>query len=54
MPTLDDLVKEFVTASNDEKKAVYSRLEEEVKKLKGSAARSFEQFYGSFIFSLHN
>ncbi|RDY09384.1 hypothetical protein CR513_06247 [Mucuna pruriens] len=37
--SLDDLVKEFVSADDNEKKAVYSRLEEEVKKLKGSAAR---------------
>lgn len=32
-------MKEFVTASSEEKKAVYSRMEEEVEKLKGSAAR---------------
>ncbi|TKY61559.1 disulfide-isomerase A6 [Spatholobus suberectus] len=37
--SLDGLVKEFVSAHDNEKKAVYSRLEEEVKKLKGSAAR---------------
>ncbi|KAL3030290.1 hypothetical protein AAZX31_03G212100 [Glycine max] len=37
--SLDDLVKEFVSADSNEKKAVYSRLEEEVKKLKGSSAR---------------
>ncbi|KAI4301712.1 hypothetical protein L6164_034963 [Bauhinia variegata] len=37
--TLGDLVKEFVSAGDEEKKAVYSRLEEEVKKLKGSSAR---------------
>ncbi|KAK7397126.1 hypothetical protein VNO78_18293 [Psophocarpus tetragonolobus] len=37
--SLDDLVKEFVNADDDDKKAVYSRLEEEVKKLKGSSAR---------------
>ncbi|KAK7337696.1 hypothetical protein VNO77_18281 [Canavalia gladiata] len=36
---LDDLVKEFVSADDNEKKAVFSRLEEEAKKLKGSAAR---------------
>ena len=34
-------------AGDDEKKEVYSRLEEEVKKLEGSPARSVEQFYGS-------
>ncbi|XP_028779501.1 protein disulfide-isomerase like 2-1-like [Neltuma alba] len=39
VPTLDGLVKDFVSASSDEKKEVYSRLEEEAKKLKGSAAR---------------
>jgi len=32
-------VKEFVNADDNGKKAVYSQLEEEVKKLKGSAAR---------------
>ncbi|KAF5952148.1 hypothetical protein HYC85_010092 [Camellia sinensis] len=37
--TLDTLVKEFVSAGNDEKKAVYGRMEEEIKKLEGSAAR---------------
>ncbi|MQM19494.1 hypothetical protein Taro_052499 [Colocasia esculenta] len=36
---LDDLVKEFLSAANDEKKAVLSRIEEEVEKLKGSSAR---------------
>uniref|UniRef100_A0A5B6ZKF7 protein disulfide-isomerase n=1 Tax=Davidia involucrata TaxID=16924 RepID=A0A5B6ZKF7_DAVIN len=37
--TLDNLVKEFVSASNDERKAVLARMEEEVEKLKGSTAR---------------
>ncbi|KAA8536768.1 hypothetical protein F0562_029246 [Nyssa sinensis] len=37
--TLDNLVKEFLSASNDEKKAVFARMEEEVEKLKGSTAR---------------
>lgn len=37
--SLADLVKEFVSADDNEKKAVYSQLEEEVKKLKGSSAR---------------
>ncbi|XP_059648438.1 probable protein disulfide-isomerase A6 [Cornus florida] len=37
--TLDNLVKEFVSAGNDEKKAVFARMEEEVEKLKGSTAR---------------
>ncbi|XP_052193733.1 protein disulfide-isomerase like 2-1-like [Diospyros lotus] len=36
---VDTLVKEFLKAGNDEKKAVYGRMEEEVNKLKGSAAR---------------
>lgn len=36
---LDDLVKEFVSAGNDEKKAVLARLEEEVTKLEGSSVR---------------
>ncbi|KAJ6729393.1 hypothetical protein OIU85_020322 [Salix viminalis] len=37
--SLDALVKEFVAAGADEKKAVFSRIEEEVEKLKGSTAR---------------
>ncbi|XP_057963347.1 probable protein disulfide-isomerase A6 [Malania oleifera] len=37
--TLDDLVKEFISASNEEKKAVFARIEEEVAKLTGSTAR---------------
>ncbi|KAI3991257.1 hypothetical protein MKX01_022478 [Papaver californicum] len=37
--SLDALVKEFVSASNEEKKAVVSRIEEEVEKLKDSSAR---------------
>ncbi|KAK9070924.1 hypothetical protein SSX86_009492 [Deinandra increscens subsp. villosa] len=36
---LDSLVKEFVSGSDDEKKAVYAKIEEEVGKLTGSAAR---------------
>lgn len=32
-------MKEFVNAGNDEKKAAYTRLEEEVEKLKGPSAR---------------
>ncbi|KAG5527200.1 hypothetical protein RHGRI_028188 [Rhododendron griersonianum] len=36
---LDKLVKEFVTASSEEKKTVYNRMKEEVEKLKGSASR---------------
>lgn len=36
---LDNLVKEFVSAGNDEKKAVVARLEEEVEKLEGSTAK---------------
>ncbi|CAK9139129.1 unnamed protein product, partial [Ilex paraguariensis] len=37
---LDSLVKEFLSASQDEKKTVFARMEEEVKKLKGSMARN--------------
>ncbi|XP_030956450.1 probable protein disulfide-isomerase A6 [Quercus lobata] len=37
--SLDELVKEFVSAGNEEKKAVFARIEEEVEKLKGSTAR---------------
>ncbi|KAK9280835.1 hypothetical protein L1049_003725 [Liquidambar formosana] len=37
--TLDSLVKEFLDAGNEEKKAVFSRIEEEVEKLEGSTAR---------------
>ncbi|XP_014495988.1 probable protein disulfide-isomerase A6 [Vigna radiata var. radiata] len=45
--SLDGLVKEFVNADDNDKKAVYSRLEEEVKTLKGSAAR-----YGNLYLKL--
>lgn len=37
--SLDALVKEFVSASNDEKKEVFSKIEEEAEKLTGSASR---------------
>ncbi|KAF5455347.1 hypothetical protein F2P56_024936, partial [Juglans regia] len=37
--SLEALVKEFVAASNEEKKAVFSRIEEEVEKLTGFSAR---------------
>lgn len=37
--SLDSLVKEFVSASHDEQKAILSRMEEEVAKLTGSSAR---------------
>ncbi|RDX81869.1 hypothetical protein CR513_37405 [Mucuna pruriens] len=37
--SLDVLVKEFVAASDEEKKPVFTRMEEEVEKLKGSASR---------------
>ncbi|KAG6647978.1 hypothetical protein I3843_07G113600 [Carya illinoinensis] len=37
--SLEALVKEFVAASNEEKKAVFSRIEEEVDKLTGFSAR---------------
>ncbi|XP_076952633.1 putative protein disulfide-isomerase A6 [Bidens hawaiensis] len=36
---LDGLVKEFVSAGDDEKKDVYAKIEDEVEKLSGSAAR---------------
>lgn len=36
---LDSLVKEFVSAGDDKKKAAYAKIEEEVGKLTGSAAR---------------
>ncbi|KAF3436521.1 hypothetical protein FNV43_RR23613 [Rhamnella rubrinervis] len=36
---LDALVKEFVAATDDNKKVVFSRIEEEVEKLEGSTAR---------------
>ncbi|KAK2977718.1 hypothetical protein RJ640_013736 [Escallonia rubra] len=36
---LDSLVKEFVSAGSEEKKAVFARIEEEVEKLQGSTAR---------------
>ena len=32
-------MKEFVSAGNEEKKAVFGRIEEEVEKLEGSTAR---------------
>ncbi|KAL5996324.1 hypothetical protein ACLOJK_026400 [Asimina triloba] len=37
--SLDALVKDFVNAASDEQKAVFSKIEEEVEKLKGSSAR---------------
>ncbi|KAL9248189.1 hypothetical protein vseg_021541 [Gypsophila vaccaria] len=37
--SLENTVKEFVTASVEEKKVIFTRLEEEVAKLEGSAAR---------------
>ncbi|KAE9611836.1 putative protein disulfide-isomerase [Lupinus albus] len=36
---LDALVKEFVAAGDEEKKALFTKIEEEVGKLKGSASR---------------
>lgn len=39
MERLDTLVKELVAASEDEKKAILSRIEEEAGNLKGSTAR---------------
>ncbi|GKV53500.1 hypothetical protein SLEP1_g60021, partial [Rubroshorea leprosula] len=37
--SLDALVKDFIAAADGEKKAVFSKIEEEVEKLKGSTAR---------------
>ncbi|KAF4354007.1 probable protein disulfide-isomerase A6 [Cannabis sativa] len=37
--SLENKVKEFVKASNDEKKAIFAKIEEEVEQLKGSSAR---------------
>ncbi|KAF5726358.1 protein disulfide-isomerase like 2-1-like [Tripterygium wilfordii] len=37
--SLDDLVKEFISAGDEEKKTVFTRIEEEVEKLKDSTAR---------------
>ncbi|KAJ4955624.1 hypothetical protein NE237_012407 [Protea cynaroides] len=37
--SFDALVKEFISTGSDEKKALFSKLEEEVEKLKGSTAR---------------
>ncbi|KAL0335448.1 UNVERIFIED_CONTAM: putative protein disulfide-isomerase A6 [Sesamum radiatum] len=37
--TLDSIVKEFLSATNEEKKAVFKKLEDEADKLEGSAAR---------------
>lgn len=37
--SLDALVKEFVAATGEEKKAVFSKIEEEAEKLEGSSAR---------------
>ncbi|KAL5560970.1 hypothetical protein UlMin_030717 [Ulmus minor] len=45
--SLDALVKEFVAASGDEKKIVFSRIEEEVEKLKDSSSR-----YGKIYFKI--
>ncbi|KAF2324004.1 hypothetical protein GH714_006112 [Hevea brasiliensis] len=37
--TLENLVKEFITVGNDEKKAIVARMEEEVENLKGTTSR---------------
>lgn len=37
--SLNDLVKEFVNAANDEKKAILAKIEEEVEKLTGASTR---------------
>ncbi|AES65848.1 endoplasmic reticulum protein ERp29, carboxy-terminal domain protein [Medicago truncatula] len=36
---LDELVKEFGAANDEEKKAMFARIEEQVEKVKGSASR---------------
>jgi protein disulfide-isomerase A6 len=36
---LDELVKEFVAADGEEKKAIFTKIEEEAGKLRGSASR---------------
>ncbi|KAF8398605.1 hypothetical protein HHK36_017536 [Tetracentron sinense] len=43
--SLDALVKEFLSASNEEKKAIFSRIAGEADHLKGSTARS-KSWYG--------
>lgn len=43
--TLDSLVKEFVAASNEEKKSIFTKIEEEVGKLKGSTARYYKSLH---------
>lgn len=42
--TLENLVKDFIGAGNDEKKQIVSRMEEEVEKLKGATARLISYF----------
>lgn len=43
-------MKEFVAASDNEKKVVYSKIEEEVEKLEDSVAR---YFMGIWLFECH-
>lgn len=42
-------MKEFVKSGNDEKKAILARIEEEVEKLKGSAARLAWSIFHSVV-----
>lgn len=51
--SLDELVKEFVKASGEEKKAIVSKIEEEVGKLEGSSARSTQSLPILIRFFLH-
>ena len=39
MASLEALVKEFNSAADEDRKAIYTRIEEEVGKLKGASAR---------------
>ena len=41
MPSLNPLVKEFLNAADDKRKEVLSKIEEDVSKLSGSAAKYF-------------
>lgn len=41
MPSLNPLVKEFLNAADDKRKEVLSKIEEDVAKLSGSAAKYF-------------
>jgi protein disulfide-isomerase A6 len=47
--SLDSLVKEFLSAGSDGKKAIYGRIEQEVEKLEGSAARWSYWLHGLYV-----